>query len=118
MLLGALLAAKSSSSGTWLLLAIVVLYFLIWYFYLRPRWARNRQNRLRGPQVEVGDTIQTVGGLIATVVSLEDRKVTLRTDSGVTLDFVRAAIAGKYQPPPVGEPEPEPDDTTTEGDEH
>jgi preprotein translocase subunit YajC len=106
--------AATHSDSYWFLILIFGAYFCFWYFYLRPRWKRNRQVRQTGTKYDVGDKVQTIGGLIGTVSRLDDRTVTIRTDSGVSLDFVRAAISGRHQPPPA--PDPEADAATSTGD--
>ena len=95
-------ATKSGSSPVLYLLLIA--YAAIWYFVIRPRSKRTKEARLQARNVEVGDKIKTIGGLIATVMNNADGVVTVKTDSGVTLDFEARAIAGKWNPaPPVVE---------------
>lgn len=106
----------SHSDSYILLLVILGAYGCFVYFFMRPRWKRNRQIRQSGAKFEVGDKIQTVGGLLATVTRIDDRTVSVRTDSGLSLDFVKAAIGGKYQPPPDPEAAPDPDEAKTSGD--
>jgi preprotein translocase subunit YajC len=90
--------SKSSSFLT-LLLPLLLIYGVIWYFFLRPRNQRARAQRSQGRQFEVGDQVQTIGGLIATVVEIDDRTVTLRVESGQEMKFLKAAIAQKYVEP-------------------
>ncbi len=93
-------AAKSGNSS--FILILLVAYAAIWWFMIRPRQKRNKEARMQGRNVEVGDKIKTIGGLIATVTANVDGIVTLKTDSGVVLDFESRAIAGKWNPtPPV-----------------
>ena len=93
-------ATKSGSSS--FLFILLAAYAAIWYFVIRPRSKRNKEARLQGRTVEVGDKIKTIGGLIATVTATADGVVSVKTDSGVVLDFESRAIAGKWSPaPPV-----------------
>jgi preprotein translocase subunit YajC len=91
-------AAKSGSSS--FVLILLVAYAAIWWFMIRPRQKRNKEARSQGRSVEVGDKVKTIGGLIATVTANVDGVVTLKTDSGMLLDFESRAIAGKWSPAP------------------
>jgi preprotein translocase subunit YajC len=97
---------KSSSFLTFLI-PLLLIYGVIWYFFIRPRTQKQRAQRSQGRQFEVGDTVQTIGGLIATVVEINDRTVTLRIESGQEMKFLKAAIAQKYVEPPEVENESE-----------
>jgi len=91
----------------------ILLYFLVfgamYFFYIRPRSKRQKAARQSASQVEVGDQVHTIGGLIGTVVAKTDDHVTLRTASGAELDFVPKAIARRVEP---STPAP------SEGDQH
>lgn len=123
-----LLAAAKTTTHSGLPPALIFLYVIVigavYYFYLRPRNKRMKTQRLEQNKVEVGERAQTIGGLVGTVVKNQDGLVTIRTDSGVELDFITRAIAGKYSPVAAATPAiPEstddiisPDDHPTEGD--
>lgn len=93
-------ATNNKGGGSSMVLILLVAYAAIWYFMIRPRQKRNKEARLQARNVEVGDKIKTIGGLIATVTSNVDGVVSVKTDSGVVLDFESRAIAGKWSPAP------------------
>ncbi len=93
-------AAATKSGGSPFLFVLLAAYAAIWYFFIRPRSKRNKEARLQGRNVEVGDKVKTIGGLIATVTATADGIVSVKTDSGVVLDFESRAIAGKWNPAP------------------
>lgn len=109
-----LVAAKStSSSGSYVFILVVLAAYGAFYFlYFRPRRQKQRQYMMANRKFEVGDKVMTNGGLIATAVSMDDFTVTVRTESGTELTFVRQAIAQKYVPPT---PPDEHTDGTAEG---
>ena len=90
------LGASSGSSS--ILIIYVVVFGGLYFFYLRPRNRKQKAARLQGRKVEVGDRAQTIGGFVGTVVKQEDDLITLRSASGVELDFVPTAIARRYDP--------------------
>jgi preprotein translocase subunit YajC len=106
-----MLVASSGSSS--ILIIYVVVFGGLYFFYLRPRSKRQKAQRLDARKVEVGQRAQTIGGLVGTVIRQENDLVTLRTASGVELDFVPTAIARRFDPIV---PESSDDDNPTEGD--
>jgi preprotein translocase subunit YajC len=105
-----MLVASSSSSS--ILIIYVVVFGGLYFFYLRPRSKKQKAQRQQSRKVEVGQRAQTIGGFVGTVVKNESDLVTLRSASGVELDFIPSAIARRYDPVV---PEST-DDHPTEGD--
>ncbi len=92
-----MLFAATKSSGSPLIIIIYVIVFGgLYFFYLRPRSRKQKAARQQGRQVEIGDVVRTIGGIIGTVVRRTDDVVTLRTESGVEIEFIPSAIAGKH----------------------
>jgi preprotein translocase subunit YajC len=116
-----LLAAKTThSSGSLVFLGILVVgYIFVYFFYLRPRLQRQRSARTQNRNFDVGDQIQTIGGLVGTVTEINDNVVTIETKSGQKLEYLKAAIQQRYVPPSVDdEPEDGDNETDKEGDTH
>lgn len=114
-----LVAAKAASHSSPIILVIYIIVFgAFYFFYLRPRSKKQKAARTQNRQVEVGDRARTIGGFVGTIVKRTDDLVTLRSDSGVELDFIPSAIAGRHEvvvaPEAIESPAPE----TQEGDSH
>jgi len=106
----------TSSISPILILVYVVVFGSLYFFYIRPRSQKQKAARMTNRKVELGERAQTIGGFIGTVVKMDDGLVTLRSSSGVELDFIPTAIARKYDPPtPV--PESADDEHNEEGDQ-
>ena len=105
-------AASSSGGSSSILIIYVVVFGGIYFFYLRPRRKKQAAARAEARQTEIGVRYQTIGGLVGTVVKTTDEFVTLRTASGVELDFIPTAIARRFDPAPVDGSS----DDETEGD--
>src|ERR1019366_2461552 len=110
-------AAKGSSSSAFFLIIIVV-YAVIYFAFIRPRSRKQKAARQQSKQVEVGERARTIGGLIGTIVSRTDEAVTLRTASGVELDFIPSAIAGRIDPVPSSTDDNESTETDHEEPSH
>ncbi len=103
-------ASKSSSSSLLTLLPLVAIGLLGYFFFIRPQQRKAqaaRQNQ--GSAYDVGDEVQTVGGVIGTVLEVHGDRYTLLTgalgDDGnldgpqpTRIVFVRQAIAKKIEP--------------------
>ncbi len=47
--------------------------------------------------LQKGDRVVTVGGVIGTVMQVDERRVVLQIADGVRIDVLKTAIGGKYQ---------------------
>jgi preprotein translocase YajC subunit len=103
--------SKSSSSSSLLtLLPLVAIGLLGYFFFIRPQQRKAQAARQsQGSGYEVGDEVQTVGGVIGTVLEVHGDRYTLLTgalgDDGnldgpqpTRIVFVRQAIAKKIEP--------------------
>ena len=119
-----ILAASSTSKsggGSYLfLVAIVVLFGLLYFVTIRPQ--RNRQRAAQATQRDVvpGSRVRTTAGMYATVISVEDQDVVLEVAPGVQVRFLRRAIMDVV-PDPTGmgveDPEPEHSETFDEAED-
>jgi len=118
MLIATLLAAQTKSSGTNLLLPILLVVFAgVYFLVLRPRQKAQQKARQQTSLVEVGDEVVTIGGVRGVVVAVDDEHVTIATgqlpgDEGSAgsmthITFVRKAIGQKITPPVVPDTAPE-----------
>jgi preprotein translocase subunit YajC len=92
------------------LLILVVIAVAGYFLFLRPQQAKARAARQNvGKGYEVGDEVQTIGGVVGTILEIHGDRYTLltgSTGSDGSLDgaqptrivFVRQAIARKLEP--------------------
>ena len=92
LILAASSTSKSSSGSYLFLVAIVVLFGLLYFVTIRPQ--RNRQRAAQQTQREIvpGTRVRTTAGMYATVTSVEDQDVVLELAPGVEVRFLRRAI--------------------------
>jgi preprotein translocase YajC subunit len=101
-------SSKSSSSSSLLtLLPLLLIGVAGYFFFIRPQQKKAQAARQsQGSGIEVGDEVQTVGGVIGTVLEIHGERYTLLTgalgDDGnldgpqpTRIVFVRQAIARK-----------------------
>ena len=106
-----LLTAKSSSSSSAFLtlLPLLAIGVLGYFFFIKPQQRKAQAARAaQGSGIEVGDEVQTVGGVIGTVLEIHGDRYTVLTgalgDDGnldgpqpTRIVFVRQAIAKKIE---------------------
>ncbi|NMO51429.1 preprotein translocase subunit YajC [Actinoplanes sp. TBRC 11911] len=102
-------AAASSGGGSFTPLLLIVLLFVVMYFLMiRPQQKRRREAMQMQNTLGPGDRVQTIGGMQATVVAIDDDVVTLEIAPGVHAQFARPAIARVTQQNAASVPDPEP----------
>jgi preprotein translocase YajC subunit len=101
---------SSSSSGLLTLLPLVAIGLLGYFFFIRPQQRKAQAARqAQGSGYEVGDEVQTVGGVIGTILEVHGDRYTLLTGAlgedgnldgpqPTRIVFVRQAIAKKIEP--------------------
>ena len=68
-----MLAATASGGSSFLpLLMIVVLFAVMYFLMIRPQQKRRREATQMQTQLGPGDRIQTIGGLHATVIEIDE----------------------------------------------
>ena len=116
-------SSKSSSSSTGLLtlLPLLAIGVLGYFFFIKPQQRKAQAAKAaQGSGIEVGDEVQTIGGVIGTVLEIHGDRYTLLTgalgDDGnldgpqpTRIVFVRQAIAKKIEPIEDVKVEDEPD---------
>jgi preprotein translocase subunit YajC len=120
-------SSKSSSSPLLTLLPLLAIGVLGYFFFIRPQ--RRKAQAARAAQstgIDVGDEVQTVGGVIGTVLQIHGDRYTLLTgalgDDGnldgpqpTRIVFVRQAIARKIERVEDVRVEDEPVENSTNG---
>jgi preprotein translocase subunit YajC len=87
-------AAQAQGGGSFTPLLLIVLLFGVMYFMMiRPQQKRRREAQAMQSSLGPGDEIVTIGGLHATVVTVDDDVVTVEIAPGVHARFARPAIA-------------------------
>jgi len=111
-------STKKSGSPAFLII-LVVIAVAGYFFFLRPQQAKARAARANvGSGYAVGDEVQTIGGVVGTILEIHGDRYTLLTGSigndgnldgaqPTRIVFVRQAIARKLEPVVTVEPDPD-----------
>ncbi|MEX1063264.1 MAG: preprotein translocase subunit YajC [Balneolaceae bacterium] len=74
------------------LLFLGALFFVFYFFIIRPQSKRQKEIRKKVEEMKKGDKVVTSGGLIGQLNSSDDETVLLEVDSGVKIRFQKGAI--------------------------
>lgn len=85
-------AATSSGFGS--LIFIVLMLGVFWFMFIRPQRTRMKQQQALQAGLEVGDEVQTIGGVMGRVVALDETSVVLEVESG-RLRVARRAVSSR-----------------------
>jgi len=80
-----------------ILIVLVVGFGALLLMNRRTKKKQQEQVAFRD-RLESGDEVQTIGGLIGTVIDVEDDRVTLETTPGTQVVFLKAALAKLIEP--------------------
>ena len=79
-------------------MSIIVIYVaiaVVFLIFMQRRGANNRRRQQeQSTNLVVGAEVRTIGGLLGTVVEVDDDSVTIETTPGARLRFIKNAIAG------------------------
>ena len=114
-------STKSGGSGYIFLVAIVVLFGLLYFVTIRPQRRRQQAAQQTQRQLEPGMRVRTTAGMYATVAAVEDQEVLLEVAPGVNVRFLRRAIMDvipdpsqmEAEEPQMEDEEPEPAEPET-----
>lgn len=72
----------------------LALFAILYFFVIRPGQKKNAQMRMMHDSIKVGDKVNTIGGVIGTVIwrDTDTVKLLLDEESGTTATFVVYAI--------------------------
>ena len=85
----------SSSGALGLLLPLLLMGGIFYFLLIRPQQRQRRKQAALLQSLEVGDEVQTIGGMFGTIRSLDDDRAIIEIAPGVEVSFLRGAIARK-----------------------
>lgn len=93
----AFLETASGSGSMWssiIMMALVIVVF--WFFIIRPQRKKDKETAKMRSELQVGDEIVTIGGIIGIIVSMKEDSLVIETGSDRSkVRLARWAISGK-----------------------
>ena len=93
----AFLETASGSGSMWssiIMMALIIVVF--WFFIIRPQRKKDKETAKLRSELQVGDEIVTIGGIIGIIVSMKEDSLVIETGSDRSkVRLARWAISGK-----------------------
>ena len=104
-----LAATGNNNGGAYNFLIFIPLILVFYFLMIRPQRNRVRQHQELLRAIEVGDEVETIGGIFGTIKGVTDDEFLIEISPGTTVRMSRGAVRRKiYQE----EEEPESSDST------
>lgn len=81
------------SAGTTQIIFLVVIVAAFYFLIIRPQQQRSKQQQEMMSSLTPGAEIMTIGGMYATIVSIEDDRVLVELYDGTRLELAKRAVA-------------------------
>lgn len=91
-------AQQPSPGGSMIssLLIMLPLFAIMYFLWIRPQQKKQKEHDELLTKLKAGDKVMTTSGIIATVVKVAEKRVTLEIAPKVNVDFVQGAIANIF----------------------
>ncbi len=94
MFINSILLQAAGGGMDYKMLIMMGLVFVVFYFFMiRPQQKKQKDAVKWRNELKKGDKVVTIGGLYATVVSVNDDNIVIEPDPGVRLTFSRESIS-------------------------
>ena len=87
-------AGAGSMWSSIIMMALIIVVF--WFFIIRPQRKKDKETAKMRSELQVGDEIVTIGGIIGIIVSMKEDSLVIETGSDRSkIRLARWAISGK-----------------------
>lgn len=82
-----------TAGGGWMSIAMIVLLVVVFYFMYRSNKKQEREATQMRENLEVGDEITTIGGIVGEIVSIKEDTIVIETSkAGTKIRFLKTAV--------------------------
>ncbi len=78
-------------------LPFILIAFVFYFVFFRPQQRQAKEHKSFLTQLKKGDDVVTQGGIIGTVVQVDDRTVTVDVGGGTKLRVLKNQVAGQWK---------------------
>ena len=75
------------------LVPFILIFVVFWFFLIRPQRKKQQQHEEMLDNLNIGDSIVTIGGIKAKIIKIKDDSVRLRISPEVDIDVMKNAIS-------------------------
>ena len=86
--------ATNQGGSMWITIIMMAVIFVAFYFFgIRPQKKQEKETMAMRNNLQVGDEITTIGGIIGKIVSIKEETVTIETGrDGSKIRILRSAV--------------------------
>ena len=74
---------------------LVVMVIVMYFFIIRPQQKRQKEASNMMNSLKKGDKVSTAGGIIGTIVGIDDKVIVLKIAENTKVEFKKSAIIEK-----------------------
>jgi preprotein translocase subunit YajC len=78
--------------GTYQLVMIALIFGAMWFLVIRPQQQRTKQHQKTVASLVPGETIVTIGGLVAEIVEVRGDRLLLKVADGTEMEYMKEAV--------------------------
>ena len=95
----AFLETASGSGSMWssiIMMALIILVF--WFFIISPQRKKDKETAKMRSELQIGDEIVTIGGIMGTIVHVTEDDITIETsEDKVRIQFKKWAVSSNVR---------------------
>lgn len=84
--------AANADGGIYTILLVVGMFAMMYFMILRPQQKRQKEHKNLMSEIDKGDEVMTVGGMLGKVVRTEGEYLVLDVGSNVHLKFQKVSV--------------------------
>ena len=88
-----------------MIIVMVVMLVVMYFLMIRPENKRKKEAQQMRANLQVGDVITTIGGIVGTICAVKENTIVIETSADrVRVEFTRWAVSSKGAPTSAEEP--------------
>ena len=88
-----------------MILVMIVMLVVMYFLMIRPENKRKKEAQQMRANLQVGDVITTIGGIVGTICAVKENTIVIETSADrVRVEFTKWAVSSKGAPTSNEEP--------------
>ena len=88
-----------------MVLVMIVMLVVMYFLMIRPENKRKKEAQQMRANLQVGDVITTIGGIVGTICAVKENTIVIETSADrVRVEFTKWAVSSKGAPTSTEEP--------------
>ncbi len=88
-------APAAQGGGSQMLIFIVLMFGAMYFLMIAPQRKRQKQHQKMISELQAGDRIVTIGGIIGTITNTKEKTFVVKLCDNTKVEFLKSAISEK-----------------------